>query len=184
MPLGGGVVCSCRAWVPVGVPVVPHPPAPGQPFGVEVKPMAEAPEKWQCSVRDSRGLVAYVSIALASEDAARWAALSWLRGYARDVQAADAEALRLSFTAESAKVPPIEDFAAPDRNDNPVAALFAARGISEATRDRLLTLLKASEREWERLSEDADTEPVTVALAKDRRDCDLAEVFAALGGAG
>lgn len=171
---------------------VPAPPAAdvGQPFGVEIAPMAEAPERWQCSVRDGRGLVAYISIAQLTEDAARWAALSWLRGYARDVKNEDAEALRGAFARESFKTEapangsPLDAAASvpvPERNDDPVVALFAVRGIGEALRDRLIVWLKGRERAWELLAEDADAEAYTVALAKDRADCDLAEVFAALG---
>jgi hypothetical protein len=195
--------CRCARWLRVPA-AAPPPASAGQPFGVEIKPMAEAPDRWQCSVRDAAGEVAYVSIALMTEDAARWAALSWLRGYARDVANEHAEALRTSFQAESLKTDasngdPAATIAVPaerdarhardaalwkathERNDDPVVALFAVRGISESLRDRLLAWLKARERAWELLSEDADAEAFTVALTKDRADCDLAEVFALLG---
>jgi len=77
--------CECRAFRPVDV--APERRAPtshdvGQPFAVELSQDA-AGHKVQ--VRDRAGIVAYVSLGLQSADAARWAALSWLRGQARDV---------------------------------------------------------------------------------------------------
>ena len=147
----------------------------GQPFGVDI---AKVGAWWNCQVRNAKGNVAYVRVGEPTADAARWAALSHLRSYARDVAAADSEALRAAFSAESLRIEPptvADALAASDAND-PLAVLMAAK-MREPLRDRLLAELKARERRWEDLAEDPDADAYTVALAKDAADCDAAALL-------
>jgi hypothetical protein len=164
-------------------------PAPsedlGRPFGVEIAPLSDAVvhNLWGVQVRDARGVVAYVSIGLASQDAARWAALSWLRGQAKYVANEDAEALRSSFEAESLKAEP-QKYEAPtvvqiDPRD-PLAVLMNAK-MGEPLRDRLLAYLKEREHAWEDLADASDSDAFTVAVAKDHADADVAALLAVLG---
>jgi hypothetical protein len=165
----------------------------GEPFGVK---LAETAGWHSVEVRNAAGIVAYVHVGLESADAARWSALSWLRGQQRDVAAADAPALAERFRAEAiAYVPPVVapagDLAAQlahvdapavtPADDDPHEALMAA-AISEPLRDRLLAWLQAREQTWEDLADEASS-PDTIGEAKYVADIELVQVFSAIGGA-
>lgn len=172
---------ACDKWMPV-----PSADAlaaiKGPPFGVE---FTNADGYHAVQVRDAHGLVAYVSVGLETEDAARWAALSWLRGQARDVAAGDAEALRDAFKNQSLRIDPPAGPppAVLEVDGDPLRALMEVRGVSETLRDRLLAWLKRREVAWDDLADREDLEPVSVATAKEHADTELAAVFAAMGGA-
>jgi hypothetical protein len=151
----------------------------GEPFGVV---LSAADGYHSVSVRNAAGIVAYVHVGLESADAARWAALSWLRGQQRDVCAADAPILAERFRVEalSYEAPTVTPVSA---DDDPHAALCVlAAKIPEALFDRLGLWLQARERTWEDLADEA-TAPDAIGEAKYVADVELAQVFGAIGGA-
>lgn len=183
---------------PVAVEAPPLPPTSrdvGEPFGVK---LTETAGWHSVEVRNAAGIVAYVHVGLESADAARWAALSWLRGQQRDVAVADAPALAEKFRTEAlAYVPPVvtpagdlganlahvDAPAVTPADDDPHAALCVlAAKIPESLFDRLGAWLQAREQTWEDLADEASS-PDTIGEAKYVADVELVQVFNAIGGA-